>query len=955
MSIFDDVAGNSIFEQVANESSGNIFSQVAQETAAPLTREQQGEARLGHLAVAPSIPLPAFLEDFLVRAGRRFSEGTEAFRDLPQNLAGTVTGGDQGRLQHGIKSLQGAMYPMAAGLVPFEAASEQAATTIFPEPVAEQIGNFSTLPLAIASGRMDQAGKLGTAGQDLTRYLLGVGKAQQQPHPMNPGAFDVSQTPAAHVQPGLFTEADLAKTVDPRLAKIAALDVENKQIAEQVAQIAQWKKLKPGTEPELNIIKEVKETPKSALEVPDPLFPTTGMPQLDERQLKKVAFLNRHNPEQSVAYMQNIIKQHQIQLPMRSVEVGARVLGIPAERGRLARAFDALTSDPTLPNKPTDIGLFLRKMGQESSRMVESFGPYGQGLVNMVRTTYNRFESELSRTLDGDQGVLHMAKTFKLTKGERENITDVMEGIAAPQNTRVAGVAQEMMKQRAEIADRSKILELRDPRDGTIIPWIPRENYMPHFVDFDKVAKDPARLGKIIQEIQLQESVRLKRPVSVPEAQEIFNSMRSNSRQEYGHLEIARTFEFSDYDRDGIATWSRYMEGSLKRLSEAEVFQPKSENVVSAIQGIRMTAGEDAAQAAQRYIAQVMGHDPVTGIKSTDMNAGALFNFARSMQVGLKLGQAVIANASQSNMTGLITGYKNLGLGLWELRKAHGQEFGRLAGATIEQTMRDMNEAMGVGKFGGSVLKYTGFNRVEQFNRMLAANSGRVFANDLVTKLANGASGRAADTYKRHLRAMNIEPSEVISRGFKLTLDEELRAGRSVIARSQFKVRPQELPLYWNGPLGKLVTQFSSFGFKAAKALNDEVIKEAKQGNFAPLVRFALVTPFVGEIFADIQTLAKGKSLSDRPDNLIARIAENYASIGAFGLFYDALRASQYGEIGIARRLLGPTLSDTVSAAAGVAELAQGNSKPLVKMGLQNVPVVGSPLRRAVFPPKERQ
>jgi len=317
--------------------------------------------------------------------------------------------------------------------------------------------------------------------------------------------------------------------------------------------------------------------------------------------------------------------------------------------------------------------------------------------------------------------------------------------------------------------------------------------------------------------------------------------------------------------------------------------------------------------------------------------------------VGAKLGQAVIGNASQTNMTALITGYNNVRKGFQELLTQGGKDFGRMAGATIEQTMRDLNDALGVGKFGGAVLKYTGFSHVEQFNRLLAANSGKMFAQDLASKLGAGATGKAADTFKRHLRTMGIEPMELASRGWKLTKDEELKAARSVIERSQFKVRPQELPLYWNGPIGKLVTQFSSFGFKAAKAINDEVIKEAKQGNFAPLARFLLVTPVVGEVFADVQTLAKGKDMKDRPEGMLGRLADNYASIGAIGMFYDAFRASGYGELGILRRMAGPTISDVAQIAAGIRE-----PKRLAKMATSNVPVVGPAASRYFFPPKEK-
>lgn len=811
-------------------------------------------------------------------------------------------------------------------------------------PIAKSIGTAGRMAIrALEGAGVAGGGQVGSnliEGKDWSDNLgqaalvgapLGLAGGILERALMRPAARAVPQTDAPQpVQQDLFAPGVLEAPQAQRQARIAELELENQKLASDAA----FQKAKPGTQ------REIFETP----DVIAPGAEMTGPVKLSEQQIRKVNYLLRSAPQQAVDYVASITNKP---TATRSVEVGSKMLGGVTERGKLAQLLGINKSDITLPFQPNQAALFLRKMGQESSNMVAGFGPGGRHLTNMVRSVYDRFETQLSDYLEGPQGVTYLADKLKLSPRERENVSDVMEAIAAPLSPGVRQITQVMKAQREAISKRAiGVFELRNPRTGVIIPWQPGPNYMPHFVDFDAVAKDQARLSKIVQEIQAQESHSRGEAVSIPEAQEIFNQMRRNSRQEYGHLEVARTFEFSDYERDGIKAWSQYVEGSLKRFNEAEVFGKKSEAVVEAVNHIGLTAGDDSAHAAQRYITQVMGKDPVSGIRNVDSNANMVLNTVRSLETGFKLSHAVIANAAQPNQIGLITGYMNMYKGLRELQTEHGKDFSRLAGATIEQAMRDLIEATGPGKFGTAVLKYTGFTKVEQFNRMLAATSGKAFAQDLASKL-QGATGRGAETIKRHLRAMNIEPMDVIQRGFKLTQEEELKAARSIISRSQFKVRPQDLPLYWNGPLGKLVTQFSSFGFKAAKMINEEVIQEARQGNVKPLVRFLLVTPFVGEIIADVQSLVKNR---DRPEELWKRIAENYAAVGAFGLFYDAFRSTSYGEVGVLRRIAGPSISDVAQLVASTQD-----PKMAARAALQNIPVAGPALRTTVFPPRQKR
>lgn len=781
----------------------------------------------------------------------------------------------------------------------------------------------------------------------------GAGGAEARFARKRPGAPDAPPTPIAVGQaarPEIQLDLPLAagETPSPKLKieqRVRELEAENQKMTS-------WLGMKPGEQAALDF-----GAPPS-----DPIHPAHNRPfQLTEAQIRKMNFYARHNPEQGLAYYQNLRRHHNEAPATRTVELGARILGDPVPtRGGWMESLGLRSSDPTIPHMQNPMLLLAKKFGQNSTSMVESFGPTGQRLAMMVRGAYDRFERELAEALDGPTGVLHRANELKLNEAERINITDVMEGVKAPMNARVEEITGLMKAQRVQIEDRATgFLELRDPITGEVRPWEPRENYFPHFANYEEIVKDPARLSRVIQDIQTQASVKRGGPVSLTEANEIFNQMRRHSRMEYGNLEVSRTFNINDYERDGIKAWSQYVESALKRMNEAEVFGRKGERAVEAVRRIGLEAGDDAAQAAQKYMSNVFGRDVVTGVDVSDRNASGMITAARSLQVGMKLGQAVIANAGQTNLTALVTGYRNVYEGFRQLRTTEGKKFARLAGATIEQTMRDLNESLGVGRFGSKVLEMTGFSQVEQFNRMLAANSGREFARDLVARLKGGALGNAAEEYKRHLRTMGIKPMEVMGRGYRLTQEEELSAARSVIERTQFKVKPQDLPLYWSSPLGKLVSQFSSFAFKAGKSIKDEVFAQAwnkgdwMNGNWKPLVRFALATPVLGEVFAGVQAFLRGK---ERPENTLERLAENYAVMGTIGLFYDAFRAASYGEVGVLRRLAGPTISDAAQLVAGGYEaVVEGKGAPLGKQITQNIPIIGPSLRPRLFPKEEAQ
>ncbi|MCI0565559.1 MAG: hypothetical protein MN733_44410, partial [Nitrososphaera sp.] len=180
-----------------------------------------------------------------------------------------------------------------------------------------------------------------------------------------------------------------------------------------------------------------------------------------------------------------------------------------------------------------------------------------------------------------------------------------------------------------------------------------------------------------------------------------------------------------------------------------------------------------------------------------------------------------------------------------------------------------------------------------------------------------------------------------------LSLDDLFKAGQSLTKRTQFKTGVPDLPIHSTSQLGEVLFQFDSFIFKSGQLIKDEILKEAKKKNFAPLARALLLMPLAGELVNDVQAFVNGQT---RPTNLLERIADNYAAVGAFGILYTAFKSIGYGPAGVIGLLLGPSVNDAVKFLPNVWSAFNGNFEPLAKQTVRAIPVVGPMISGRVFP-----
>ena len=363
-------------------------------------------------------------------------------------------------------------------------------------------------------------------------------------------------------------------------------------------------------------------------------------------------------------------------------------------------------------------------------------------------------------------------------------------------------------------------------------------------------------------------------------------------------------------------------------------------------------------------------------------DAGAATAMVRNLNVFTLLGRAVIPNLSQSAITALTIGIRPTIKALARQHTDEAAAFALRSGAILESIQdellgglqRTLSE-----KAARELLRVTGFNAVERFNRRVAAVAAREALPDLVRGASRG-NKRALNMLKR----LGLNPDEILRRGGAVTDEEALRAGQRLSRLTQFRTTVEELPEFaTRDDAGRLIFQFKSFAVKAFEATFDQ----AKIDPAGTILRGALVLPTAGfavratQIFADNAfRLATGdvdgfkrqfaQDFERKMGTSTTRqVLESLAAVGALGILADAVKSSLFGVEGALEFLVGPTVS--AGAEAGVQALRAAIPRerqtrfgpetpplgerlaPLGRQALRRIPALGPTVSRELFPPRE--
>lgn len=572
----------------------------------------------------------------------------------------------------------------------------------------------------------------------------------------------------------------------------------------------------------------------------------------------------------------------------------------------------------------------------ESRQILNNMGQAGQEAAKRIDNVYNN-----SERMTGGLVADFKQATKGLSDIQLENINKALDGQQVkltPQEANVAGILRQKLNGVADLSAQSGV-EIKLP-DGNKIPFAPRQDYLPHLVDINKLKEnsdltikhlvdtgqlDPSSAKAFVQDI-----------ISGTPIQEAYSRyFGQHIPDRFGNLEFARIIDWPKqvlrYDKQLLPD---YFANAANRINQVQNFGPNNEILNNLLDNIARS-GYDS-KTADEILAKNLG---MSRGNAVDQGVGAI----KQLQATTKLGLGAITNAGQSVNTatsfGIVPTIKNM----FSAFSPESQDFALRSGAVVDSALNDIkNEVQGQGML--SKITAPGFAAVEKFNRVVAANTGKDFATSRFQSLLNGDRSAIAD-----LEKLGVNVQEALSSG-QLSQEDLLKAGQKAVNITQFKTRPIDLPPTWStNPVVRLMTQFKSFAYKHGQFIKDEVLKPALQGNIAPLTRWTILSLVVGEGISDVKAFVRNRQRETSP---VTRAFDNFTSVGGLGLVQDAISAAQRGPEAVLSFISGPTLGDMGKVIGGTGLALQGKPKTLARFALGNIPIVGQPIANTVFPPQ---
>lgn len=566
-----------------------------------------------------------------------------------------------------------------------------------------------------------------------------------------------------------------------------------------------------------------------------------------------------------------------------------------------------------------------RQAWDRARNVIEHQGPSGKALGQSLQEM-----RDLAETTAGDW-VSRLPVTRKLGKVDFLNFWDVVEGNAQPRNTMVQHAVGEWTQIRPEIRALAQDA-------GLDVGFI--ADYMPHVFD-PKVFQGQSNWNKAIDHL-----VKTGQATTNEEASKILYYAREVARnRRYGNLELSRDVNLPGYEKTKEALFG-YVESAAKRIAHVKVLGLEDSKAIALIQKIANEGGDASAAMNEFNIA--------SGAQKYGRYQAATSATLRGFNVLGKLGLGAISNATQPlNIATVVGGLRTILLSPKAAFSPEAHEFALKTGVILDGVISQIREGSG---FSGKMMGIgaPGFNTVERFNRTLAAVVGRSFADDMARDAVKGSREAI-----RALTTMGLDVNTVVARGGKLTLEEQIRAARNIVERTQFKVDPQDLPGWASGPWPKVLTQFRTFSYNQTAFMAREIIQPALRGNTRPLLTFLIFGLPAGAAAMELQHLLRNRpSEEDR----VQWLRQVYQRVGGLGLLGDVLAglappnskylsAERYA-LQASSVLLGPTASTVQEGIGTLASFTQGKPEGLQRFLLKQIPVIGQTIKNTVLPYK---
>jgi hypothetical protein len=552
---------------------------------------------------------------------------------------------------------------------------------------------------------------------------------------------------------------------------------------------------------------------------------------------------------------------------------------------------------------------------------------------------------EQGALLSGQQSNTLRKAITKLSPDEMKQFADVVEGRATA-DTPALEQAVTTWKSIAE--------DIRARATEAGIEMGNIQDYFPHFIP--EAAQGGKGKAKYLQAL-----VDKGFAPTVEAAQQRLDSIaRKAAARRFGLLEKSReaTANLDDlpiYETDPRKVLFSYIENANRRIADAVHFGTNDEILYNLAHQAGFEGGDETQLVT--YLNRVLGKEA-----SQNQEVKAISQGIRSVQSVKKLGFGtaftnITQNLSTAIRTDIPTTIKTIVENIQNPAKS--LELAYKTGEIDEQAFKELNADIGSGtNLVQKWLRIIGMQKTERFNRIIATNAGANYAEKLAKQLTENPGNKSAIS---ELKRLGLDPEVILKNG--LSEMDILKAARNVSGDTQFSTTPKELPYYWTGAIGKIVTQFRSFAYKQTGFIAETSKRVASEaitnGNFKPLINLLIVygvaAPIVGEIVADAKSFIQNRSRGDM--NATQRYLSNILEATSFGLL-DELPAltGEYGLPGTAGAIAGPTASDAIKYADALQQLnvdrkgTRGwdefiaRTKKLRRQALRDVPGLGSAL-----------
>ena len=471
-------------------------------------------------------------------------------------------------------------------------------------------------------------------------------------------------------------------------------------------------------------------------------------------------------------------------------------------------------------------------------------------------------------------------------------------------------------------ADAATRANLKIHGHGEPMDFMPRDIYAPMYYDPKRLTDDAWKAKQVAKLVR--EGVPKKDAEEIVTMSSDFNNPRIRRS---GNLERSRDMSPEEgYLINPEIMWGQYSYRNANRILRAQLFGSNDEVAETLLREARV---QGASETATHQYFRFAGREGNGSEAVADVLAG-LNQFTALTRMTM----SYLPQMLQLNNTAAIAGYRNTFRGLMNAMRAASKEQREDIGASfIERLNGLMVSGLDI-KPNAKMMKYAphlrAFAHTDQFIRDVSGLAAVPYMNDI---------GRALEANPRNAREINkarelgIDPGEMYrayrDRASNPAAWDKIvnRAGLQLSNKTQFLNRSENLPHFWQSPIGRAVTMFKGFLLMQTRFMRDLVMPawssfpkglqgKNNQGVMPALARLILFPGMAmagGEVVNDIKAMLGARR---RPDEMGERLFQNMMTAGSAGIAIEMMRSMSEGRVQAFEMVMGPSLSGAVRTAA---------------------------------------